>query len=80
MGGISDKAKILYFMIYPHLDQKGRAAFDDLDDLKVEIMPYFKNWTLKNIGESLNELADIKLIILYPCNGKIAMQFNRFEW
>ena len=79
IGNITDKSKVLWFMIYPHLDREGRVAFDDLQDLKVEIIPYFQNWTLKKIEASLNELADIGLINLYPNNKKIAMQFNRFE-
>ena len=79
VGKISDKAARLYFMIYPHLDKKGRIAFDDLDDLKIEIIPYVKKWSLKKIREALNELADIGLIKLYPNNDKIAMEFDKFE-
>ena len=79
IGKISDKAARLYFMLYPHLDKKGRIAFDDLDDLKIEIIPCVKNWSLKKIGEALNELADIELIHLYPDDNKIAMEFDRFE-
>jgi len=79
LGGVSDKARTLYFMIYPHLDRDGRIAFDDLDDLKVEIIPYFKDWNTKKIADSLNELAGIRLIILYPDDKKIAMEFIRFE-
>ena len=75
---LTDKAKVLWFMIYPHLDREGRIAFDDIQDLKIEIIPYF-NWTIKKIADSLNEIADVGLIILYPNNNKIAMQFNRFE-
>ena len=79
LGKASDKAKVLWFMIYPHLDVAGRIAFDDLDDLRVEIIPYFKNWPLKKIADSLNELADIDLIWLYPNDNKIAMEFKKFE-
>lgn len=79
LGMISDKAARLYFMIYPHLDKKGRIAFDDLDDLMVEIIPVLKGWSLKKAGQSLNELADVGLIKLYPDKQKIAIQFERFE-
>ncbi len=78
LGKVSDKAARLYFMIYPHLDKKGRIAFDDLGDLKVEIIPWL-NWSIKKIGDSLNELADVGLIELYPNDDKIAMQFDKFE-
>lgn len=79
LGRASDKAKVLWFMLYPHLDKEGRIAFDDLDDLKTEIIPKFKGWPLRKVGDILNELADIKLIYLYPNKDKIAMQFVRFE-
>lgn len=79
LGKVSDKASRLYFMIYPHLDKKGRIAFDDLGDLKVEIIPNLIGWGEKKIGEALNELADIGLIIMYLDKGKISMEFDRFE-
>lgn len=79
LGKVSDKAKVLYFMLYPHLDCEGRIAFDDLEDLKDEIMPKFKNWSFRKIADGLNELADIELIQLYPDNKKIAMEFDKFE-
>lgn len=79
IGHISDSARVLYFMLYPHLDCEGRVAFEDIEDLKDEIIPKFKGWTLKKIGKVLNELADIELIHLYPNKSKIAMQFNRFD-
>lgn len=78
LGRISDKARVLYFMIYPHLDCEGRIVFDDLEDLKDEIMPKFNNWPLSKIAASLNELADIGLISLYSDRSKIAMQFDKF--
>ena len=79
LGKVSDKAKVMWFIIYPHLDRKGRIAFDNLEDLKDEIIPKFKNWGLKKIADSLNEIADIGLIDLYPFVEKIAMEFKRFE-
>jgi hypothetical protein len=79
LGLVSDKARTLYFMIYPHLDREGRIAFDDLEDLKEEIIPRFKDWNLKKIATSLNELADIGLIQLYPNSHRIAMEFYKFN-
>ena len=79
LGKISDKGRTLWFMIYPHLDREGRICFDDLEDLKIEVMPYFKDWSLKKIAASLNEIADIKLIDLYFNGNKIALQYKRFE-
>lgn len=79
LGKISDKAARMWFMIYPHLDKEGRIAFDDLEDQQAEIIPRLKSWTLKTQAAALNELADIKLITLYPSQGKIAMQFYKFK-
>jgi len=75
---VLDKTKVMWFMILPHLDREGRIAFDDLEDLKIEIIPYF-NWTIKKIADTLNELADIGLIKIYPNNDKIAIQYEKFE-
>jgi hypothetical protein len=66
-------------MVYPHLDREGRISFDDLEDMKIEIIPRFGDWNLKKLAQSLNELNDIKLIILYPNDSKMAMEFTRFE-
>jgi len=79
LGQISDKGKILWFMLYPHLDSEGRIAFDDLEDLQIEILPRFKSWTLQDIAGSINELADIELLDLYSDKEKIAMEFRKFE-
>lgn len=79
LGMVTDKARLLWFMIYPHVDRDGRIAFDDLGDLKTEIIPLFQGWPLKKITQALNELNDIDLIQLYPDQKRIAMQFNRFK-
>jgi len=79
LGKIHDKARVLYFMIYPHLDREGRIKFEDVEDLKDEVIPKFKDWAFKKIAEALNELADVELIVLYPNGKDIAMQFTRFE-
>jgi len=79
MGKIHDKARVLYFMIYPHLDREGRVKFEDIEDLRDEIIPKLKDWTFKKIAEALNELADAELIVLYPNGKDMAMQFTRFE-
>jgi len=79
IGRVSDKAKVLWFMIYPHLDREGRIKFDNLEDLKDEVLTKFKNWPLKKLAQALNELDSIDLLRLYPNESGIAMQFNRFE-
>jgi len=79
LGRTSDKGKVLWFMLYPHLDGEGRIAFDDLEDLQDEILPRFKDWTLQDIAASINEIADVGLIYLYSDKEKIAMEFKKFE-
>jgi len=79
LGRVSDKGKVLWFMLYPHLDREGRIAFDDLEDLQDEILPRFKDWTLQDIAASINEIADVELIGLYSDKNKIAMDFKKFE-
>ena len=79
IGKITDKSRVLWFMMYPHLDREGRVAFDNLEDLKFEIIPRLNNWGLKKIAQALNELADVNLIKLYPSKEKIAIQFVKFE-
>jgi hypothetical protein len=74
----SERARNLWFMIYPHLDRDGRIAFDDLDDLGTEIIPYFK-WSIKIIANILNELTEIGLIHLYPHKNKIAIEYPKFK-
>ena len=78
LGRVHDKARVLYFMIYPHLDKEGRIKFEDIEDLRDEIIPKFKDWPFKKVAEALDELADVKLVILYPNGKDIAMQFTRF--
>jgi protein gp37 len=68
-----------YFMIYPHLDRDGMIAFDDLEDLRVEILTYFFTWDVKQIAEDLNALADVGLVHVFPFKEKIAIKFIRFR-
>lgn len=78
LSHIRDRSKVIYFMIYPHLDCEGRIAFDDIEDLKDECFPKFR-YSLKSIAESLNELADVKLILLFPFGRGFALEFMRFK-
>jgi len=78
LGRVSDKAARLWFMILPHLDREGRIAFDDLEDLSIEIIPWLK-WKQSSIETALNELADSGLIILYPNKNQIAIQYTKFH-
>lgn len=73
----SEKARNLWFMLYPHLDRDGRIAFDDLQDLKTEIIPYLR-WSLGVVSNVLNELVEVGLIHLYPQKAKFAIEYIRF--
>jgi len=72
----SDTAKVLYFMIYPHADVKGRMEAD-AEIIKGMCIPYF-NWDIKKIHKNLKLLHDIGLIILYNVNNEQCLQITRF--
>ena len=74
----SDKARVLYFMMFPHLDCEGRIEAEPII-IKGTICPYIKNQTIRGISKSLQELHDVKLLILYNIKGKQYLQYTRFE-
>ena len=72
----NEKARSLYFMIYPHTDIEGRHSADPYD-IKAECIPLF-NWNIKAIEKALKDLHDCGLIILYEENG-IWLEIIRFH-
>ena len=72
----SDRARVLWFMMLPHLDRDGRLKADPVI-IKGQIctmMPY----SIKSIQTSLEQLNDIGLIILYQADGDQCLQYTRF--
>ncbi len=73
----NDKARVLYFMLYPHADVEGRLSADPID-IMAECIPLFK-WKGEIICKALNDLHAIGLIVLYKVNERIYLQITRFH-
>ena len=74
----SDKARLLYLMILPHLDAEGRTEADS-GILKGTVCPYVKSITQRSISVLLRGLAETGLIILYETDGERYLEFEKFE-
>ena len=72
-----DRSRVLYFMILPHLDVEGRFSGDALD-IKEDCCPRL-GYSLAAIAESLRELHDVGLLILYEADSRPYIQYTRFE-
>lgn len=74
----SDRSRVLYFMIYPHLDCEGRYSGDP-EEIKEDCCPKLK-YSIKQIAEAVVDLANVGLLVLYeddddnPC-----IEFTKFE-
>lgn len=72
-----DRSRVLYFMIYPHLDVKGRYSGDPRD-IREDCCPRL-SYSLKAITESLVELHAVGLLVLYEVDSRPYIQYTRFE-
>jgi len=59
----SDRSRVLYFMIYPHLDCEGRFSGDP-EEIKDDCCPRLR-YSIRKIAESIIDLANVGLLILY---------------
>ena len=73
----SEKARSLYFMIYPHVDVTGRISADPFD-IKAICIPLF-DWDVAVIQDTLVALHDSGLIVLYEVEGQQYLQIERFH-
>jgi len=62
---ISDAHRMLYLMIYPHVDVDGRFSADPAD-IKLECVPLIERTGKTTIAGALVDMADKGLINLYP--------------
>lgn len=72
----SDKPRVLYFMMLPHLDIKGRLKADP-QKIKGQIctmLPY----SVKSIQSALEALHKVGLILLYHNNEAQFLEYTRF--
>ncbi|MCX6574887.1 MAG: hypothetical protein NTV82_00680, partial [Candidatus Aminicenantes bacterium] len=72
-----DRSRVLYFMIYPHLDVKGRYSGDPRD-IKEDCCPRL-SYTIKQIAESLIDLHEVGLLFLYEVDNKPYIEVTRFD-
>lgn len=73
----SDRARVLYFMMLPHLDIKGRLKADP-EQIKGQIctmLPY----SVKSIQSALEALHNVGLILLYQNGEAQFLEYTRFE-
>lgn len=73
----NEKARSLYFMIYPHVDVEGRHSADPYD-IKAECVPLF-NWNISSISRALEDLHEGGLIVLYKVDNKAYLEIVRFK-
>lgn len=72
-----DRHRVIYFMLYPHLDCEGRYSADPRD-IKEDCCPRL-GYSLKEIAESLRALHEVGLIILYEVDNKEYLEVSRFD-
>lgn len=73
----SDRPRVLYFMMLPHLDRDGRLKADPYK-IKGQIctmLPY----SIKSIQTALEQLHAVGLLILYSIDDKQYLQYTRFH-
>jgi len=72
----SDRSRVLYVLIYTHADCEGKYTADP-EEIKVDCCPYL-SYSVQRIAESIIELADAGLIVLYESDQKAYLKFRNF--
>ena len=73
----SDRPRVLYLMMLPHLDVKGRLYADPkkIKGQIVTMLPY----STAAIQKALEQLHEVGLIVLYLINGDQHLEYTRFS-
>lgn len=71
------RSRLLYFMILPHLDVEGRFTGDP-EEIKEDCVPKLR-FSINQIAESLIDMSNEELLILYEHNGIAYIQYTRFS-
>lgn len=71
-----ERSRVLYFMIYPHLDCEGRYSADPRD-IKEDCCPRLP-YTISQVADSLIDLHNVGLIRLYEVDNKAYLEADRF--
>jgi uncharacterized phage protein (TIGR02220 family) len=72
-----DRHRVVYFMLYPHLDREGRYSADPRD-IKEDCLPRLR-YSVGQIQESLIALHAVGLITLYDVGGRAFLEASRFD-
>lgn len=73
----SDKYRLLYLMIYPHLDVEGRFT-SELRDVKDECVRKLR-FSLPQIANALINLHLVGLLRLYEANNGLFLEYDKFH-
>lgn len=73
----SDKARILYVLMYLWTDQEGKMNAD-IEEIRTDCVLYLR-YSYQVIIEMVMELIHEKLLILYKIKGKFYFKFTKFE-
>lgn len=72
----TNNARLLYLMIYPHLDCEGRLEANP-KLIKGQILPLL-NYAITKIKDYLEDMNRVGLIILYENNNDLFIEYTRF--
>jgi len=73
----SDRPRVLYFMMLPHLDRDGRLKADPCQ-IKGQICTML-HYSANSIQKALEQLNEVGLLVLYKAEGKQYVQYTRFN-
>lgn len=73
----SNNARLLYLMIYPHLDIEGRIEANP-KLIKGQVVPLLP-FSLPKINEYLRDMHSVGLIKLYDVNGQSYLEVTKFK-
>ena len=73
----SDRPRVLYFMMLPHLDIVGRM-YADPEKIKGQVVTMLR-YSTASIQKALEQLHEVGLITLYSENGDQYLEYTRFS-
>lgn len=74
----TDSARLLWTWILPYLDREGRF-YASPDIIKGKVVPRIKTFTEEVINNSLVDMNEVGLIVLYEVDGEQYLQFRNFD-
>ena len=73
----SDKARLLYVLLYTHADREGRVNANP-DEVKLDCVPYLR-WSVPTVAQALYDLGQSGLVKLYHVGHRHYIEFVDFE-